>query len=222
MGARPGSAGTDTAGVKPQGQRRHMPTREATKSDVNPSDDEGECSYYNLRLLPMYESRAVRHHPHQPKLHSELRAGAPEYQPLSRSPESEYVWRPGPSDPLVTAESMPVPRGVDPSPAVEGPDQHRDDVMESGSSQDPEIDVVPVLQPVREVDQQLRRSTRQSNPETSSCMTSQENLPTSLGEWELMPCTVPLLSCWPTQCFMRDATILPQLYGLMVELILPI
>ncbi|XP_041963384.1 uncharacterized protein LOC121720942 [Alosa sapidissima] len=148
---------------KPQRRRRHMPPREAAKSDVGTSDDEGEYSY-NLRPLPVYERKAVRHHPPQPERRSELRAVAPEYQPVSRAPESEDVWWPGPSDPLVTAEPMPVPRRVDLSPAVEGPEQHSDDAVESGSPQDPEINVVPVPQPVREVNQQLRRSTRPVKP----------------------------------------------------------
>ena len=148
---------------KPQRQRHHVQPREATKSDSSTSCDEGECSY-NLRPLPVYERNAVRHHSPQRELHSKLRAVAPAYQPLNKALESEDEWQAEASDPSMTGESMPAPRRIDLSPAVEGEEQHRDDAVESGSPQDSETYVVPVPQPVREVEQQLRRSTRPVKP----------------------------------------------------------
>lgn len=185
-------------GQKPQRQRRHGLPKGETKSEVGTSEDEGECTY-NFRPVRVYERRTVRHHAPQPEIHSELRAGAPEYQPLSQASEFDNAGCLGPSDPVVTAESTPVSRREDQALTVEGQEQHRNDAVESGSPHNPEIDAVPIQQSVRGIDQQLRRSTRPSKPR-SIFMYNRSGEP-SYQPWSLgtnaMYCTPSSMPAYP-------------------------
>lgn len=83
-------------GQKPQRKGHHVPPRGATEFEADTSEEEGECSY-NLRPVPVYERRPFRPHPPpQPEIHSELRFGTPEFQPLKQASESGVVWQQGP------------------------------------------------------------------------------------------------------------------------------
>lgn len=186
-------------------QRHPVNSRQNTDPESSTSDDEEECAYH-LRSLPVYERRVIRHHPPQPDRHSELRAVAPEYQPLPQRPTVEEAPR-EPSIPLSTPEPVQEPAQAEPWPSVEDHAQPRHDAVEDESSQEPEVDVVPVPEPVREVEQPLRRSTRPVQPR-NVFMYNQPGQPT-YQPWRMganamytcVPYSMPACSVNPDMCY---------------------
>lgn len=150
-------------GKKPPRQKCHLRRRETAESDISISDDEENHSYH-LRPLPVYERKTVRHHLPDPKHHCGLRAIAPEYQPLSQTSECNDATQIDQRDSLITSEIRPTPTNATPPPLVESQEVHSDNVVEDGIFDPLATDPTTVLAPVREMEQQLRRSARQVKP----------------------------------------------------------
>lgn len=91
------------------------------------------------------------------ELPSELKAMAPEYQPKNQRQALHETQQRQTSIPLVTPELAQAPSCAKPS--VEDQDHPRDNAVESGSALEPEVDVIPVSEPVGEVDHPLKKST---------------------------------------------------------------
>lgn len=123
---------------KPQRQRCPVNTWQAADPDSITSEDEKE---YHLRLLLVDERRTVNHHPPQRELHSELRAVATEYQPLTQIPVIEEALPREPSFPLLTHKTVQAPARAKPLPLCEEKPRHK--AVEDESSQELKVDVVP-------------------------------------------------------------------------------
>lgn len=149
---------------KPQRQRQcHTANREFTERDSDDSTDEEEYSY-NLRPVPVYERRTVRLQPSQPKPHSELRAVAPEYQPMIQGTELHDIQPEEQPIPLVTQEPVRAPTQAGLPVLVEAQEQLQDDTVDGRSAEEAGLDVESVPQPVGEEERPLRRSTRAVKP----------------------------------------------------------
>ena len=142
---------------KPQRQRNHQTQRDTAGQDSNDSAEEEEEYSYSFRRLPVYEKRTVSLQPPQPEPSSQLRAVAPEYQPLSPGPSHRH------HHPVVMQDSAPTVAEV-PSLVETQEPLHEDDLGVGCSTDDPRVDVEPVTESPDVEELPVRRSTRAVRP----------------------------------------------------------
>lgn len=129
---------------KPQRRRRQqLNNRERTEEESNQSMDEEEFSD-SLRQLPVYKRKTVRVHSPQPEPHHQLRAAAPEYQPVCQQTEFGHL-------PQQRAPSVRVPILAGRPLSVEAQEQpEENDTGDRRIQREPEMVVEPVSDAVGE------------------------------------------------------------------------
>lgn len=136
---------------------RQTNSREAAEQESDDSAEEEGCSY-NLRRLPVYTRRTVRHQTPQPEPHSSLRVVAQEFQPLRQATEPGEVYQQEEAVPVVVPAHAPTPADTEPAR----------DVQEQPLMDDNEDDTGPgvpegMVEPGKE-ELPARRSTRMVKP----------------------------------------------------------
>lgn len=148
---------------KRQTQRLGETNPNETVDHESDHSDEEEGYTYSLRTIPVYQWRRVNPKRPQPRPHSELRAVAPEFQPIRHEMESVEVQQGSAVPPAVSTEPADFPMPVVSSPTVETQEEPAtEDVMEDTGSEScvdnrdpapetPEWDVPPIRRSTRAV-----------------------------------------------------------------------
>ncbi|KAK0146924.1 Retrovirus-related Pol polyprotein from transposon opus [Merluccius polli] len=141
----------------PQRQRNRRTHRGTAEQDSSDSaEEEEECSY-SFRRIPVYEKVAISRQTPQPEPNCQLRARAPEYQPLppdTSCEQHEPVVLPGPAQTVAD-----VPLLVETQESL-----HEEDVEAGDTTDESRADVEPVTESVDMEELPLRRSTRAARP----------------------------------------------------------
>lgn len=148
---------------KRQTQRLGETNPNETVEHESDHSDEEEGYTYSLRTIPVYQWRRVNPKRPQPRPHSELRAVAPEFQPIRHEMESVEVQQGSAVPPAVSTEPADFPMPVVSSPTVETQEEPAtEDLMEDTGSEScvdnrdpapetPEWDVPPIRRSTRAV-----------------------------------------------------------------------
>ncbi|KAK0134669.1 hypothetical protein N1851_029682 [Merluccius polli] len=141
----------------PQRQRNRRTHRGTAEQDSSDSaEEEEECSY-SFRRIPVYEKVAISCQTPQPEPNCQLRARAPECQPLppdTSCEQHEPVVLPGPAQTVAD-----VPLLVETQESL-----HEEDVEAGDTTDESRADVEPVTESVDMEELPLRRSTRAARP----------------------------------------------------------
>lgn len=142
---------------KPKRQRHHTQTRTA-EQDVSDSAEEEEEYSYSLRHLPVYEKRTLKFQPPQLEPHSQLRAVAPEYQPMTQDPTQQQ------NEPAVMPELASAPPTANAPSSLEPQEPlQQNDAGADGSMQEFRA-TESITESADGEELPLRRSTRTAKP----------------------------------------------------------